>query len=193
MEDKYKAIELLAQHHSEYVDMVKSIAGNNNKVKRYAEDYVQDAYLKLLRYDDLYSKVVKNEKVSKGYMFFCLRSIVLNDLISKKNNFVQPYTDLSIQDLTFDETILDEPTDEYKDAIEFIESKMYSVVDDNMHWFDAKLFRTYLSDGKTFKQLSQETGLGIQTIHRAMKRVKLTIAKELHDDYNKFINNYKKR
>lgn len=83
---KEKAIELMSRHHSEFIDMAKSIAGNNRDVINYAEDFVQDAYIRLLRYDDLYDKVItKKGTVSKGYMFFTLRSIIIN-AIKKKSD-----------------------------------------------------------------------------------------------------------
>ena len=75
-----KAIELLSKHHSEFITMAKSIAGNNFEVRNYAEDFVQDAYIKLMKYDDLYDKIITNDKASKGYMFFAVRSIVINEL-----------------------------------------------------------------------------------------------------------------
>ena len=81
MQNKDKAIEIMARHHEEFIKMAKSIAGNNFKVRNYAEDYVQDAYIRLLRFEDLYSKVInENGKFSKGYMFFTLRSIIINDI-----------------------------------------------------------------------------------------------------------------
>ena len=75
-----RAIELLAKNHAEFITMTKSIAGNNHEVRNYAEDYVQDAYIKLMKYDDLYDKIITNDKATKGYMFFTVRSIVLNEL-----------------------------------------------------------------------------------------------------------------
>ena len=88
-----KAIELLAVHHSEFINTAKAIAGNNFDVANYAEDYVQDSYLKLLGYDDLYDKIIDGEKASKGYMFFALRSTIINDLKKVKNCAKQPLAD----------------------------------------------------------------------------------------------------
>ena len=43
MNNKNKALEMLAVHHTEYIKMAKAIAGNNNEVFNYAEDFVQEA------------------------------------------------------------------------------------------------------------------------------------------------------
>ena len=64
-----KAIELLSVHHSEFITMTKAIAGNNFEVRNYAEDYVQDAYIKLMKYDDLYDKIIVGEKLQKVICF----------------------------------------------------------------------------------------------------------------------------
>ena len=84
-ETKEKAIELLYVHHNEFIEIAKSLAGNHFRVRNYAEDFVQEAYLKLMRYDDLYEKVVKDGKATKGYMFFVIKSIIINDIKKKSN------------------------------------------------------------------------------------------------------------
>ena len=65
MNDINKALEMLAEYHSEYIKMARAIAGNNNEVFNYAEDFVQEGYLRLARYEDLFDKVVNTKgKVS---------------------------------------------------------------------------------------------------------------------------------
>lgn len=86
MPNKQQAIQMLSQYHKQYIEMAKSIAGNHPDVRNYAEDYVQRAYMRLMRYDDLYDKVISAKgKVQKGYMFFVLRSIIINDIKKKSN------------------------------------------------------------------------------------------------------------
>ena len=115
-----RALEMLARHHKEYVNTVKSLYGNNHKAINYAEDYVQQAYLKLSRYDNLYDKVVRPDgSVSKGYMFFCLRSIVINDLKKKR---VTKYNYLGDQyDMEEKYMLIDEDRDEVDIALDKLE------------------------------------------------------------------------
>ena len=187
MNDKNKALEMLAEYHSEYIKMARAIANNNNEVFNYAEDFVQEAYLRLARYEDLFDKVVNTKgKVSKGYMFFVLRSIIVN-AIKKKSNLKFNYLGSQYD---FEETynFIDEGVDRDKLGLEAIEQKMYSIVKDGSKWFDYSLFKTYLETGKSFRTIAEESGIGIRTIYLSIKRSKLLIAEKLHEDYQDFLN-----
>lgn len=187
MNNKNKALEMLAEYHSEYIKMARAIANNNNEVYNYAEDFVQEAYLRLARYDDLFDKVVNTKgKVSKGYMFFVLRSIIVN-AIKKKSNLKFNYLGSQYD---FEETynFIDEGVDRDKLRLEAIEQKMYSIVKDGSKWFDYSLFKTYLETGKSFRTIAEESGIGIRTIYLSIKRSKLLIAEKLHEDYQDFLN-----
>ena len=187
MNNKNKALTMLAEHHESYIDMAKAIAGNNNEVFNYAEDFVQEAYLRLSKYEDLFDKVVNTKgKVSKGYMFFCLRSIIINT-IKKKSNL--KYNHLGGQ-YDFEEkyNFIDEGIDQDKLGVEAIELKMYQIVKDGSTWFDYNLFKTYLDSGKSFRTISEESGIGIRTIYLSIKRSKMLIAEQLHEDYQDYLN-----
>lgn len=182
-----EALTLLARHHKEYINTVKSLYGNNFSIINYAEDYVQEAYLKLSRYDNLYDKVVKPDgSVSKGYMFFCLRSIVINNLKKKrvtKYNYIGDEYDMEEKFM-----LLDNPRDPVERAVEILEDKMYKIAEDGNDWFDFKLFQTYMQTGKSFRTLAKETGLGIQTIYLSIKKTKILIAEKLYEDYQDLVN-----
>lgn len=179
-----KALEMIAKHHKEFINTCKSLYGNNMEVKNYAEDFIQNVYLRLSKYDDLYDKVIKPDgTVSKGYVFFCLRSVVLNELGRKK---VIKYSHIGDQyDIEEKYMLIDEPRDFTEAARDEIEQKMYEVAEEYSHWFDFKLFKTYLETGKSFRKLASETGLGIQTIYLSIKKTKLLIADKLFNDYSK--------
>lgn len=187
MNNKNKALEMLAVHHAEYIKMAKAIANNNNEVYNYAEDFVQEAYLRLAKYEDLFDKVVNTKgRVSKGYMFFTLRSIILN-AIKKKSNLKFNYLGSQYD---FEETynFIDEGVDVDKIGLEAIEQKMYKIVREGSKWFDYELFKTYLETGKSFRTIAQESGIGIRTIYLSIKRSKVMIAEQLHEDYQDFLN-----
>jgi DNA-directed RNA polymerase specialized sigma24 family protein len=187
MQSKNKAIEIMARHHNEFIKMAKAIAGNNFKVRNYAEDYVQDAYIRLARFDDLYDKVISDKgKFSKGYMFFTLRSIIINDIKrvrTPKFSFIGDEYDMEEKFMLEDKGV-------DKDVLlnSAIEDLMHEVVKTKVHWFDAQLFTTYIQEGISFRELAARTGLGIQTIYLSIKRVKLAIAEHLHEDYQDFKN-----
>ena len=182
-----KALELLCQYHPEYIKMAKAIAGNNLEVINYAEDFVQEAYLRLARYEDLFDKVVSDKgKISKGYMFFVLRSIILNT-IKKKSNL--NFNHLGDQ-YDFEEKYnwIDHGMDRDKLGSEAIEAKMYEVLKANSKWFDYQLFETYLTSGKSYRSIADESGIGIRTIYLSIKKSKLIIADALFEDYQDFVN-----
>ena len=187
MNNKNQALEMLAVYHVEYIKMARAIAGNNNEVFNYAEDFVQEAYLRLARYDDLFDKVVTNKgKVSKGYMFFCLRSIIVN-AIKKKSNLKYNYLGSQYD---FEETynFVDTGLDQEKLGVEALETKMYQILKEEAKWFDYELFKTYLTSGKSFRTIAEESKIGIRTIYLSIKRSKMIIAEKLFEDYQDFVN-----
>ena len=125
--------------------------------------------------------------MSKGYVFFCLRSVILNDLKKKR---VTKYTYVGDQyDMEEKYMIIDEGRDKTDEARDNIEELMYKVAEENSDWFDYKLFKTYLETGKSFRTLAKETGLGIQTIYLSIKKTKLIVADKLFELYKTTVKN----
>ena len=194
MKDKYKAIELLYAHHTEFIELAKSLAGNHFRVRNYPEDFVQEAYLKLLRYDDLYDKVIVKGKATKGYMFFTLKSIIINDIKKKSNLNYTFYGEAAEMDLLIDHEGGERSATRI--AQEDIEEKMYALINDaaddktkELDRFDALTFRKYLETRKSYAIMAKESGVGERTIYLAMQRCKKLIAEELYEDYKAFIEN----
>lgn len=187
MQSKNTAIEIAYKHHNEYIKMALAIAGNNQDVRNYAEDYVQEAYMRLMRYDDLHEKIItKKGTVSKGYVFFVLRSLIIN-AIKKKSS--PQYNHLGDQ-YDFEEKFnhVDTGRDSETEAMELLETKMLDKLKEKGHWFDYELFTKYLRTGKSFKTIAEESGLGVRTIYLSIKKSKLIIAEALQEDYQDFCN-----
>jgi len=181
-----ETLTAMYQHHKDYIQMAKAIAGNNVNIRNYAEDYVQMSYIRLSKYKNLYEKVIKNGKVQKGYMFFTLRSIILND-VKKKSNLKYNYIGYNYDfEEKFELIDTDIPAEVL--ASNLIEEKMYKVLKDKADWFDYQLFCTYLETGKSFRVLAEESGIGVRTIYLSIKRSKLLIAEHLQEDYQDYIN-----
>tara|TARA_R110000744_G_scaffold221846_3_gene340838 strand:+ start:278 stop:868 length:591 start_codon:yes stop_codon:yes gene_type:complete len=182
-----RALQLLSVHHKEFISVAKSLYGNDARVRNYAEDYVQEAYLKLSRYDDLYDKIITKKGVaSKGYMFFALRSIILNDfkkVKAIKYNFLGDQYDIEEKYM-----LVENPLDPYVEAVQKMENKVYDVLKGRIDWFDFELFKTYIKSGKSFRTIAKETGLGIQTIYLSVKKSKAIISEELDEDYQDLLN-----
>lgn len=209
---KERAIELAYKHHNEFVQACLYLYGNsyNTEVRNYAEDFVQEAYARLLRYDDLYEKIIKKDgTVSKGYIFFCLRSIVINALKKKTN----PKYDYEGDQYDFEEKYfnpeeraansskwstkkadiqswygLDAYEQTNQGVLDKLENKMLDVLKENADWFDYELFKLYAHSGKSYKIISEETGIASKTIYLSIKKSKLIIAEHLYEDYQDYVN-----
>ena len=190
-----EALTLVFRHHAEFINTIKSLYGNNFKVINYADDYMQEVYIKLGKYDNLYEKVIKPDgSVSKGYIFFAIRSVVLNDLKKKKVLNMDYWGDAYDVEDRFvgkevhikgsTDIIIDSDRDDTTKNRDDVEDRMYEIAENNLHWFDFQLFKTYLSEGKSFRTLAAETGLGIQTIYLSIKKTKMLIADELFEQYS---------
>ena len=56
------------------------------------------------------------------------------------------------------------------------------------HWYDKKLFQLYLYSGKSFRTLSKETKISVNSIFHTIKDCREKVRKELWEDYLDFIN-----
>ena len=190
-----EALTLIDTHRKEFLRTIKNLYGNNFTAANYAEDYMQEVYLKLSRYDNLHDKVIKPDgTVSKGYVFFVIKSIIINDLKKKKvirmrfdGDFINVENNAAAKahrtSVGWD-LITDNGRDVTETLRDEVEMEMYRIAEDKLHWFDFQLFKTYLSEGKSFRTLAAETGLGIQTIYLSIKASKVMIAEELFEQYS---------
>ena len=196
------ALEKIFQHHQEYIKAAKALYGNEDRVKNYAEDFIQEVYLKLSRYKDLYSKVIRPDgTVSKGYVFFTMKSIILNDL--KRVKVIKLSNSGDLFDIEKDKTATGAHSPHLRErkGVRFIsnitqEDRSEYVVNRE---YTERIFREiasrhdevvsrYITTDTTFRALEKETGIGIQTIYLkvlAFKRdVRLELGKEYLDRFN---------
>lgn len=198
MQSKEKAIEIAYKYHKELVKRVGVFIGGHHEGKNYAEDIVQDVYIKLLKYDDLYDKIIKKDgTLSLGYMFFTIRSVAKNHIKKKSNlnyNFgywnsdsIENEDDVNkfVSPFEREDQTQEEVTER---ALERLEVRMLEVLKEKVDWFDFKLFEKYLFSGKSYKTIATESGLGDKTIFLSIKKSKLIIAEALHEDYLDFLN-----
>ena len=184
--NKNQVIELCYEHHNEWVDTVKSLYGNNIQVVNYAEDFVQEMYAKLLRYDDLANKIIKKDgTISKGYVFFTLRSIIINSMVKKQIKYNFENFDYDMEEkynMVFDDI------DEEMIGEDKLIKEMWKSLKENLHWFDVRMLSMYLLSKMTYKQIASETGLAYQTIFLAIKRCKQHLMEEFSETYEDYLN-----
>lgn len=128
----------------------REMAYNICKDKDLANEIVQEMYLKLLNYEKI---------VSDGYMFVTLRSLFYDTFRkSKREILIDEFTRFIIQD---EEPYIEEPQPNYKELTE------------NLTWYEKTTFELSTLVGQ--RELSRQTGIHLQTIHRINKIVKLKL------------------
>jgi RNA polymerase sigma factor (sigma-70 family) len=176
MGQTYDWLRRVAEQHSDWVAIVRSFGEYT-----YAEDLVQEAYLALIKYANE-EKLIKNGKVSRGYMFFTLRSLYYQYYNKKKR-----IDKVSLDD---DENYIQVP---YEDNIEENEAfhKICNLVDnvsDEWSWYDRKLWKLYSRTDMSMRKLASETKISWVSIYNTLKHLKKDIREKLDEDWQDYKN-----
>ena len=115
------------------------------KSKDVADELVQNMYIKLSE---------RTIPVSDGYIFVTLRSLFYDSL---KNNdiLIDDFSKFEVED------------EEYNEGVD------YDELSKDLTWYERTLFEQSTLIGQ--RELSRQTGIHIQTIHRVNKMVKLKL------------------
>ena len=147
MGKEVKWLAKVAERHNEWISIVNSFGEYD-----FAEDIVQECYLTLYKYADE-EKIIKNGVVSRGYIYFTIRSLYFSYYNSKKK----------IKKVYLDD-------EETKQQVEYIDSldeqvaynKICTLIDDhidNWRWYERKLFLLYRDSGLSIRGIAAETGI----------------------------------
>ena len=172
-------IEKIAKHHQEYIETVNKFGEIT-----YAEDIVQEAYIKVIKYVREEQIIDANGNVKKGYMYFVLRNLFLDFKKHKDNK-----NKVSIENLDFLGKNLD-TTLEDTERLEAM-NKIFEKVEDTVagfHWYDEMLFNLYKDTGKSMRTLTKETGISTSSIFNTLKNCKDRVREEVGEDYKDYLN-----
>jgi DNA-directed RNA polymerase specialized sigma24 family protein len=170
-----KWLSKIAEHHKEYIEIVKNFGE-----KSYAEDIVQEFYLRLHKYANKEKIINENGEVNKIYIFYALRNTYLL-YWKKKKKFVK----INIDDLKNIGVNF-----EYiprAEAENILESKIKKEMQ-SWEWFDARLFKLYREEQLSMRELSKRTQISTKTIFYTIKRCKERLRENIAEDYEDFIN-----
>tara|TARA_R110001583_G_scaffold121731_4_gene272912 strand:+ start:1915 stop:2502 length:588 start_codon:yes stop_codon:yes gene_type:complete len=178
---------------AKYHDLWLQIAENLG-AKDYAQDIIQEAYIKLDKYN-CKDKILKDNKVSKGYMFFVIRSLFLNYVKAKskirkvdldanhtKENLRMPASDY--QRICFDLT--SEDTLEEERAFGKLCDKMDKELE-SLHWYDRRIFEIYRDTPLSIRGMSKETQISFVNIFHTLKKVKQVMRDKFQEDYEDYL------
>jgi DNA-directed RNA polymerase specialized sigma24 family protein len=118
---------------------------------RYAEDIVQEAYIKLYGKD-----------INEAYFYFTLRSLTM-DLHRKKIEMLPLSKEVEFEISLVDEIDLLELTQPYFDYI------------DTWDWYDKMLFMLWVDSGVSMREISRRTHIGFMSVYNTIKNCKLKI------------------
>ena len=193
-------INKVCVYHKEWIQMVISLGGGN-----YSEDIVQEAYIKLNKYN-CEDKIIQNNKVSKGYMFFVLRSLFINYI--KQANKIKKINIENLYDLTDKTWFCDVSNNShsFRNIKENQEKVHYNSEDvtkeiaygkicnkidteiNTWHWYDKKIFQVYRDTPLSIRGMAEETNISTTNIFHTLKKGKNIINKKFLEDYQDYKN-----
>ena len=180
-------LETLGKNHKEWVQIAKNLGA-----KDYAEDIVQESYLKIIKYADN-KNVYSNGKYSKAYMYFTIRSVFLN-YIKLKNKVHK----IQIEEFYKDNEFLEiEPqhlgkfisTDELKREEAFW--RLCEKMDNELktwHWYDKSIYELYRDTDLSIRGMASETKISSVNIFHTLKKGKNIMRDKFKEDYEDFNN-----
>ena len=167
---------IVAKRHKEWINIVKSFGEYD-----FAEDIVQEAYLTIYKYANE-DKIIRNGIVSRGYMYFTLRSLYYQYYNSKRN-----ITKLSIDDEEYTYQIEDDS--EMDEQIAF--NKICMIIDDhidNWRWYEKKLFTLYRDSDLSIRGIANETNISWVSIFNTLKHAKSELKENFSEDWEDYKN-----
>jgi DNA-directed RNA polymerase specialized sigma24 family protein len=164
----------VAKHHKYFVNVVEGFGE-----RFYAEDIVQEMYLRLHKYTT-WDKIVKDGEVNKGFVWFVLRNI---------------YVDFCKQKSKIDKCDLKEAVYVYDDKEEKHETVAKNSIDkkvqkeiDSWHWYDKMLFELYRDSGMSMREMELATKISLTSIFNTIKNCKQRLRYAVGEDYEDYKN-----
>lgn len=161
----------VAERHNEWVNVIKGFGEYE-----YAEDLVQETYLILYKYANE-EKVIKDGVVSRGYLYFSLRSTFFQFYKNKRK----------IKKVSIDN---EEHTYEIPDNTQMDEqiayNKICTMIDDHIEdwrWYEKKLFTLYRDSGLSIRGIAKETNISWVSIFNTLKNAKHELKEKFQDDW----------
>ncbi len=169
-----KWLNIVARHHKEYVGIVQSFGEYF-----YAEDIVQEAYLRMLKYCKP-EAIITNGSVNKSYVYFVLRNMYLD---FEKHKAKHPKISIEeVGQLTNEDSQLQK-----HEAYEQILKKINNEIE-SWHWYDQMLFDLYKKTGKSIREISADTKISVKSIWETLRHCKNRLKENVGEDYEDYKN-----
>lgn len=166
----------ICKQHNRWINVVKQFG-----ITDYAEDVVQEAYIKCL----------DKPTVNESYFYLTLRSLAM-DLHRKQKQIIKVSIDeiLDKYEITqyYENKTDDNEIVGYIDSINWnncvkilsneiaLNNEVLEVVN-KFHWFDKEVFYLYYDNKISMRKIAKETGISLKTIFQTIQKCNLKIKK----------------
>jgi DNA-directed RNA polymerase specialized sigma24 family protein len=178
-----RELELLAKKHDKWIILVRSIGCSED----YAEDIVQDAYIRIWEYLQKGVNIdYGDDDVNEFYMYMTLRSIYFNSIKKKGLEYYEPeHTEALNYMLT---SLKDEYSDvEMEDAYTRLINKIFSEVN-TWDFYSRNIFIAYFTSGLSLDKLSADTEIGRSSLYNSIRKYREVIQGMFSEDVQDFRN-----
>lgn len=176
MDKPTKWLGKVAERHKEWIKIINSFGEYD-----YAEDLVQECYLVLYKYATE-DKIIRDGIVSRGYMYFSLRSLYFQYYNSKRK-----VDKVSLND---DEFAYQIPHyTEMDEQIAF--DRICQMIDNHIEgwrWYEKKLFTLYRDTDLSIRGLATETNISWVSIFNTLKQAKDELKEKFKEDWEDYKN-----
>ena len=173
-------LNLLASKHNEWVKMARSFGAGD-----YAEDIVQEMYIRLNKYVDEPERIMYKDEPNKLFVWVTLRNLVRNFQNKKK---VVVYSGDMIEH------------DREEDAFDYEEAEGFEKLIDmiwestnELHWYDKKMFEIYHTTDMSMRDIEKETKISLYSIFDTLKKTKEYVREKIQEDYQDYENGESER
>ena len=172
MKDKF--LSDLYSFHNDWIKIVRNFGESF-----YAEDIVQEMYLKLANQQNI-ERYYRNGTIYKGFVWIVLRNMYYDFEKSKnklqKVNLIEAF-----------QVIDDSESKESLEAKKIIEIKISETVN-SWHWYDKMLYELYRDSGYSTRQIEKHTGISFKSVWQTIKYCKDSLKKEVGEHYEDLKN-----
>jgi RNA polymerase sigma factor (sigma-70 family) len=164
-------LTILTNQHKDWVKVVNTFGEYF-----FADDIVQETYLKILRLNHI-DKIVTTT-VNRSMMWLVLRSVYIDHLRLQKHEKVNLD---SIYSLSSEDSV------ESQKAINRIDELIDDEIN-NWHFYDKMLFDIYRNTDLSMREIAEKTDIHYTSIFHTLKRCKKRLQEAVGEDYKDYLN-----
>lgn len=169
-----KEFNILCKYHKEWVLIVRSFGSDY-----YAEDIVQEFYIRLFDMNGLQKAVLNNEP-NRAYIWISLKNIYITS-----QKFKSKWNKIPLEEII---TLSYEAENELKHtSYNTIREKIYKEIN-SWDIYDRELFILYMKNKISLRDISKGANISLSSIFNTIKTCKKKLVIEIGEDYLDYLN-----